>query len=105
VRTLAYMARRKITQAQADQIRERYEAIVTGTSDETIQDIQNDFDVSRTSLYALRDKGWNILAPPPRAGEPSRQETAVFVESLKALRTRVELLEDEVRALRHQVEG
>ncbi len=98
------MARRKITQAQADKIKRRYEALITGRSQDTLQDLQDAFGISRTSIYALRDKGWDIMAPPPRANG-SRQETIVLVQSMKALRTRIELMEDELRSLRNQVEG
>ncbi len=98
---MLYMARRKITQAMADQIKMRYEAISAGLSHEIIEDIQNDFGISRTSVFALRDKDWNIMAPRPGS---ARSETSGMVESLKALRTRVELLEDELRSLRNQVE-
>ncbi len=98
------MARRKITQAQADQIRQRYEGILAGRSQETVQDIQDHFEISRTSIYALRDKGWDIMAPRPRAGG-SRPDTAALNDTLKALRTQMEALEDEVRSLRHQVHG
>ena len=36
---MSYMAKRKITQAMADEIKVRYEAISAGLSEETIQDL------------------------------------------------------------------
>lgn len=97
------MARRKINQAQADKIRKEYEAIIEGRSSKTLDDIQAKFGIARTTIYSLRDRGWDVMARPPRAG--GTQQDMVTAEQFKALQDRVELNELALRQLRGLIEG
>jgi hypothetical protein len=93
------MARRKITQRQANQIRKRYEALIRGESQETIDDIRADFgNIARTTIYGLRDKGWDIMAEPNRSGK-SMDQIALLEQAIDSLLERVEHLENDNRRL------
>ena len=98
------MARRTITQAKADKIRKDYEALIEGrTPTKTLDDIQAKYGVARTTIYALKERGWDVMAGPPRAGTP--EQLAVLQEGVKSNRARLELLEDEVRSIKTLLEG
>lgn len=99
------MARRKITQTQANQIKKRYQAIVDAKSDtDSLDKIQADFGISRTTIYDLRDKGWDIHARRDLT-KYSSPELEAMNEEVALMKRKMELMEDELRHVRRTQDG
>lgn len=105
-RTMRPMARRKINQATANKIKRDYLDVVEGRRpDMTLADVEAKYGIARTTIYALRDKDWNVMATPSHRLNGNTAELSLLQQEQTATRAEVDQLRAEVRQLREVIEA